>query len=92
MSTSGGNVAIPSGYATAPSGQAAGASPYTYTNANAYSEDVMVAGGTVTALDFSRNGTTWYASGLVIGTVRLSPGDKLKVTYTVAPTITRIPR
>lgn len=92
MSSSGGNLAIPSGYGTAPSAQVAGASPYTYTNANAYSEDVMVAGGTVTGLDFSRDGSTWYASGLVIGTVRLSPGDKIKITYTVAPTITRIPR
>lgn len=94
MASSGGVTGAISGYAVAPSAQVAGASPYTYTNANAYAyaEDIAVAIGTVTAIDFSRNGTTWYATGVIAGVIRLSPGDKVKVTYTVAPTITRIPR
>lgn len=92
MSTSGGNVVVPTAYTVAPAVQAAGASPYTYTNANIYAEDVAIAIGTVTAIEFSRNGTTWYPSGIIAGVIRLSPGDKVKITYTVAPTITRIPR
>lgn len=81
-----------SGASILPANQVAAASPYTYTNANAYVEDILVAVGTVTAIDFSRDGTTWYATGVIAGIARLSPGDRLKVTYTVAPTITRVPR
>jgi hypothetical protein len=80
MASSGGPIVASSSYSTAPANQEAGASPYTYTNSNAYVEDVMVAGGTVTAIDFSRNGSTWYATGLIINTVTLSPGDKIKIT------------
>lgn len=92
MSSSGGNAAALSAYTVAPSNQAASASPYVYTNANAYAEDVAIAVGTVTALDFSRDGVTWYATGIIAGVIRLSPGDRVKIVYTVAPTITRIPR
>lgn len=81
-----------SGAGILPSNQAPGASPYTYTNANAYVEDILIAVGTVTAVDFSRDGATWYATGVIAGSARLSPNDRLKVTYTVAPTITRVPR
>lgn len=80
------------GYKNPPVSQAAGASPYVYTNSNKYVEDVAIAGGTVTAVDFSRGGTTWYPCGVVAGMIQLSPGDGVRITYTAAPTITRIPR
>ena len=81
-----------SGASLLPVNQAAGASPYTYTNANAYVEDILVAVGTVSLIEFSRDGVTWYATGMIAGLARLSPGDRIKVTYTLAPTITRVPR
>lgn len=81
-----------SGASVLPSNQVAAASPYIYTNANAYAEDIFVAIGTVTALEFSRDGATWYATGIIAGLTRLNPNDRLRITYTVAPTITRVPR
>lgn len=69
-----------------------GASPYTYQNQTDNDEDVIVIGGTVTAIDYSRDGTTFYGVGMIAGTVRLSPLDKVKVTYTVVPTMTKVPR
>lgn len=90
MSSSGGSIL--SGYTAAPAAITASASPYVYQNTSSYTEDVMVTGGTVTAVDFSRDGTTWYSTGAIATTVRLSPGDLARVTYTVAPTITKVPR
>lgn len=86
------NAGAASGFNLLPANQIPGASPYTYTNANAYVEDILVAVGTVTLIEFSRDGATWYATGIIAGLARLSPGDRLKVTYTLAPTITRVPR
>lgn len=92
MSTSGGNAVVPTGYTTLPTAQAAGGSPYVYTNNNAYAEDIAIAIGTVSAIEFSRDETTWYPTGVIAGVIRLSPGDSVRITYAVAPTITRIPR
>lgn len=92
MSSSGGPVAPASGYQNPPAGVAVGASPFTYQNPNLYSEDLAVSVGTVTGMDFSRDGATWFATGVIAGVVRLSPSDRLKITYTLAPTVTRIPR
>ena len=86
------NTGAVSGAGILPANQVAGASPYTYTNANAYVEDMLVSVGTVTLIEFSRDGVTWYATGMIAGLARLSPGDRIKVTYTLAPTITRVPR
>lgn len=69
------------------------ASPFTRTNPSAFAdEDIIVEGGTVSLIEFSRNGSTWYNVGSVAGMYRLSPSDRLRVTYTVAPTMTSIPR
>lgn len=65
-----------------------GASPWVYTNDTNYDQDVIVAGGTVSAVDFGRAGVYYSSSGMN----RLSPGDTLRVTYTVAPSVTIIPR
>lgn len=68
-----------------------GASPFTYTNASDFDADVLVTGGTVSALEFTRDGLTFYPAnpGEMI---RLNPGDSVRVAYTVAPTVTLIPR
>ena len=75
-----------------PSGITPGASPYTYQNTLGYPADVIVNGGTVSAIAFSRDNATFYTAGTIGGIFPLSPYDYLRVTYTVAPTMTLIPR
>lgn len=75
-----------------PVGITPGASPYTYQNTNTYPADVIVSGGTVSAIAFSRDNATFYATGLTSGVFPLSSYDYLRVTYTVAPTMTLVPR
>lgn len=51
-----------------------------------------VAGGTVSAIEFSRdNGATWFNAGVTSGFVQMDARDQLRVTYTVLPTITYFP-
>ena len=67
-------------------------SPFSYQNTTTFPADVIVQGGTVSKVEFSRDGSTWYDVGVVAGMLGLSPSDRLRVTYTVAPTMTLIPR
>jgi len=78
--------------ATAPSGITVGSSPFSYQNTQTYPVDVIVSGGGVSQLEFSRDGATWYDTGSYYGLFGLSPSDQLRVTYTAAPTMTLIPR
>lgn len=77
---------------TLPSGITVTASPFIYTNSTAYEASVVVTGGTVSLIEFSRDGVTYYPVGTVAGMFTLSASDKLRVTYIVAPTMTHIPR
>lgn len=69
-------------------------SPFTYQNTNSYTLNVLVGGsiGGVTNLEFSRDGITWYGTGSFYGQFTLCPLDYLRITYTVAPTVTGIPQ
>jgi len=66
-------------------------SPMTYTAQDRMS--LHVAGGTVSAISFKR-GTTIL--GLAVQSagqfIPLNPGDQAVITYTVAPTLTNVPR
>lgn len=75
-----------------PSSVTPGASPYTYQNTSGRPGDIIVSGGTVSAIAFSRDNATFYGVGAVSGVFPLSAYDFLRVTYTVAPTMTFIPR
>lgn len=75
-----------------PSGVTPGASPYTYQNTSGRPGDMIVSGGTVSAIAFSRDNATFYSAGTVSGVFPLSAYDFLRVTYTVSPTMTFIPR
>ena len=68
-----------------------GASPWTYQSPFGGDVRLLVAGGTVSALDFSRDNVTFYPMGVVAGQITLSQNDFLRVTYTVAPTVTAVP-
>ena len=69
-----------------------GASPYTYQDTSGRPSDMLVTGGVVSDIAFSRDNTTFYGIGIVSGAFPLSAYDFLRVTYTVAPTMTFIPR
>ena len=68
------------------------ASLVAYQNTTGYPLDVIISAGTVTAIEFSRDGVNWYVFGLIAGVLTLSPLDRVRVTYTVAPTMTGVPR
>ena len=73
---------------TAPTAMVLGASPYTYTNPSGYDQDILISGGTVSAIQIGRGGVFYTASS----PVRLSPGDSVRISYTVLPSATIIPR
>src|SRR5258708_3481164 len=63
-------------------------SPATLTNGCSTPIVVLISVGTVTGIDCSRDGgVTFDASGLLGGPVLLNPGDQLKLTFAVAPTV-----
>jgi hypothetical protein len=66
-----------------------GASPYDYSAP--VKGSVIVSGGTVSAIAFSRDGTTFYTTGQTSGMFTLNAQDRLRVTYTVLPTLTFVP-
>ena len=66
-----------------------GASPFDYTAV--IRGQLNVAGGTVSAISLSRDGTTFFTAGLTAGFVQMNTGDVARVTYTVAPTLTYFP-
>jgi hypothetical protein len=70
-------------------GLTVGASPYTYSPT--VKGSVIVSGGTVSQIRFSRDGTTFYTVGATAGMFTLSAADRLEVTYTVVPTLTFVP-
>jgi hypothetical protein len=76
----------------APSNITVTTSPFTYQNTTGYDGDVIISGGTVSNVEFTRDNTTFYDTGLLMGVLRLSPSDRVRVTYTVAPTMTYVPR
>ena len=68
---------------------AVGASPHTFT---AEADGALaVAGGTVSLLEYGRNGN-FTSLGLTSGLVPIKRGDALRITYSVAPSILLIPQ
>lgn len=67
------------------------ASPFTYTNSTLFPMQVLVSVGTVTLIEFTRDGVTFDSAGVIAGVFRLNPGDRLRVTYAVAPTMIAYP-
>lgn len=66
-------------------------SPFVY-KASISPGTVLVTGGTVSAIELSRDGgTTYYNVGITSGPVRILSDDWLRVTYAVLPTMTWVP-
>lgn len=52
---------------------------------------VIVSGGTVSLIEFSRNGTDYYDVGAAAGMFTVNASDVLRVTYTGIPDVTFVP-
>lgn len=76
-----------------PTAPAVGASPFSYQFLQAGSGTLIITGGTVTLVEWSRDSTTWYTVAAASPTqVALSQGDYVRITYTVAPTLVEVLR
>jgi hypothetical protein len=52
---------------------------------------VLISGGTVSAVQFTRDGTNIYSTGATAGPFLVNQSDRLIVTYTVIPTMVFVP-
>jgi hypothetical protein len=68
-----------------------GASPWTFQSPFGGDVRLLVSGGTVSSIQFSRDNVTYYPVGVTAGQITLSQNDFLKITYTVVPTVTAVP-
>lgn len=64
-----------------------GASPYVHQNTSNYDSCIIIQGGTVSLVEYTRDNTNFFNIGVVAGFIHLSPNDRLRVTYTVVPTM-----
>lgn len=67
-----------------------GPSPFTWTNFLNQRVEVIISGGTITAVNIIRGGTS-IPTGLLSGIFILDPTDSIQITYTVAPAVWVIP-
>jgi hypothetical protein len=75
-----------------PSMVSVGGSPFTYTAASGYDEWVTVYGGTVSKIELEMPGGSFVETGAIAGAFFLRVGDKIKVTYSSAPSMAHCPR
>lgn len=68
-----------------------GASPFVYQNTTPNPVNVSVQSGTVSAVAFSRDGVSFYNHSSTSGVFTLQPNERVRVTYSVTPTMTSIP-
>lgn len=66
-----------------------GASPFTYQAI--LKGQVLITGGTVSGIEFSRDGTTYYSTGQISGFIQMDRSDYVRVTYTVTPVVKFFP-
>lgn len=68
-----------------------GSSPCSLVNNCAVRVGISVSGGTVTTIEASKDDGTFDNVGLLGGQYLLNPGDVLRITYVVAPTVAFAP-
>lgn len=51
---------------------------------------IAISGGTVSLVEYGR-GNTFFVAGLISGPVFMAAGDKIRLTYLLAPAITFLP-
>lgn len=70
-----------------------GASPFSWTNTNAFSTLIIFKGGTLSLIEYHQWmwGPSTYEDMVLATTVYLRPNDTVRVTYLVAPTMRWFP-
>lgn len=68
-----------------------GSSPCSMVNACGVRVGVAISSGTVTTIELSKDDGTFDNVGLLGGLFPLNPGDVLRITYVVSPTIVFAP-
>ncbi len=80
---------------TAPAAISVTASPFTYTNTDACNEDIAIYGGIISSITLSRDKGASFGQVAAVGysvfNAILNPGDIVVVTYSVAPTMKKVP-
>jgi hypothetical protein len=67
-------------------------SPYTYTNLLGYPKQLSVAGGTVSQIEVQGGSGSFFTTGLTSGVFHVRQGHRVRITYTVAPTVIEVPQ
>ena len=82
---------VDNGRAPSPeSGVTVGVSPFIY-HATAGGGFLIISGGTVSLIEFTRDQTKFYATGEITGVFPMANEDSYRITYTVTPTVTFVP-
>ena len=68
-----------------------GSSPCKFQNTSACKMSFIVTGGTVTTIEMSKDDSTYDVVGLLAGQQILAPGDWMRITYVLAPSVTYTP-
>ena len=66
-----------------------GVSPYEYTAP--VKGSVILSAGTVSLVEFTRDGVSYYDTGQTAGMFTLNAQDRLRITYAVLPTMVFVP-
>jgi hypothetical protein len=74
----------------AAAGVTPGASPYNYQNLDMTPEWITVQGGTVSTIEYSVDGTTYWSLGVTQGVFQVQPAEYLRITYSAAPSVTKV--
>lgn len=75
---------------TGPASVTVGASPFVYVAP--VQGSVLISGGPVSLIEYSKDGTTWFPTGQTGGSLQLVANDHVRVTFTNAPSMTFFPR
>lgn len=67
-----------------------GISPFIYINNDKYAEEIQIVGGNVSNISLIRGGIDTSLE-IIGGTILLEPKDSIKVTWSVLPTIRKVP-
>lgn len=65
-------------------------SPFTFTNQTKSTVMLMINGGSVSAIQYTRDGVNFYS--VPSGALSVFPGDQVRITYSATPTVTVVPR
>jgi len=76
--------------ATQPATVTVTASPFVFTAV--VQGSLLVAGGPVSLIEYSKDAVTWFPMGIVQGPIQVVPNDHVRITYTNAPALTFFPR